>query len=79
MSICHRKIQRGYRLVAEPLDRRHQQDLAHVLGNLSKRREHPLQLVTRVKVVRVHRARVRLNAIRDGMERHHVDHTSRHS
>ena len=29
--------------------------------------------------VRVHRARVRLNAIRDGMERHHVDHTSRHS
>lgn len=34
--------------------------------------------VTAVKV-RVHRARVRLNAIRAGMESSHVDHTSRHS
>ena len=34
--------------------------------------------VTAVKV-RVHRARVRLNAIRAGMECSHVDHTSRHS
>jgi RNA polymerase sigma-70 factor, ECF subfamily len=38
-----------------------------------------LDLSVEAVKVRVHRARVRLNAVRAGMEINHVDHTTRHS